>query len=134
MIKKLFNFKSLQLNQQLIQKKQLVGKIFDIDEKTKETKFHLSTASVKPFGAIGDFKVLEIHKNSMRFELSKLEREKRFLQAEISGLDKIIMECQKELEQYGYILKQEQKAKIKKEEKNDELIAGEYMQSKWVEK
>jgi len=44
------------------------------------------------------------------------------------------MECQKELEQYGYILKQEQKAKIKKEEKNDELIAGEYMQSKWVEK
>lgn len=134
MIKKLYNFKSLQLNQQLIQKKQLVGKIFDIDEKMKETNFHLSTASVKPFGAIGDFKVLEIHKNSMRFELSKLEREKRFLQAEISGLDKVIMEFQKELEQYGYILKQAQKTKIKKEEKNDELIAGEYMQSKWVGK
>jgi hypothetical protein len=134
MIKKLYNFKSLQLNQQMIQKKQLLGKIFDIDETIKKTNISLSTASVKPFGAIGDFKVLEIHKNSMRFELSKLQREKKFLEAEIISFDKVIVELQKEMEQYSYILKQEQKNKIKKDEKNDELVASEYMQSKWIGK
>jgi phage tail tape-measure protein len=70
----------------------------------------------------------------MRFELSKLQREKKFLEAEIISFDKVIVELQKEMEQYSYILKQEQKNKIKKDEKNDELVASEYMQSKWIGK
>ena len=132
MINKLYNFKNIQLDQQIVQKKQLLSKIFDIDEKIEQTKMSLSTATVKIFGSIGDFKVLAIHKNSMKFEIAKLEKEKKILQGHILGYDKVIMELQKELEQYGYILKEETKKRLKKDAKNDEMVASEYMQSKWM--
>jgi hypothetical protein len=132
MINKLYNFKSIQLDQQIVQKKQLLSKIFDIDEKIEQTKMSLSTATVKMFGSIGDFKVLAIHKNSMKFEIAKLEKEKKILQGDIAKYDKVIMELQKELEQYGYILKEETKKRLKKDAKNDEMVASEYMQSKWM--
>lgn len=134
MINKLYKFKTLQLNQQTIQKKQLLAKIFDIDENIRQTNISLATTGVKPFGSIGDFKLLAIHKNSMRFEIIQLEKEKRILQSNIIQFDKIIIELQKELEQYGYILKEEQKMKFKKEVKNDEMVASEYMQAKWMAK
>jgi hypothetical protein len=132
MINKLYNFKNIQLDQQIVQKKQLLSKIFDIDEKIEQTKMSLSTATVKIFGSIGDFKVLAIHKNSMKFEIVKLEKEKKILQGDIAKYDKVIMELQKELEQYGYILKEETKKRLKKDAKNDEMVASEYMQSKWM--
>ncbi len=132
MINKLYNFKNIQLDQQIVQKKQLLSKIFDIDEKIEQTKISLSTATVKVFGSIGDFKVLAIHKNAMKFEIAKLEKEKFFLQGEITKYDKVIMELQKELEQYGYILKEEAKKRLKVEIKNEEMVANEYMQSKWM--
>lgn len=132
MINKLYHFKNIQLEQQIMRKRQVLSKIFEIDEKIEKTKISLSTATVKIFGSIGDFKVLAIHKNSMKFEIAKLEREKKILQGEIVGFDRVIMELQKELEQYGYILKEETKKRLKKEAKNDEMIASEYMQSKWM--
>jgi hypothetical protein len=132
MINKLYNFKSIQLEQQIVQKRQLLSKIFELDEKIDETKKSLSTATVKIFGSIGDFKVLAIHKNSMKFEIEKLGREKKVFQGQIVNYDKVIMELQKELEQYGYILKEETKKRLKREEKNDEMIASEYMQAKWM--
>jgi hypothetical protein len=132
MISKLYNFKNIQLEQQIVQKRQVLAKIFEIDEKIGQTKIELSTATVKIFGSIGDFKVLAIHKNSMKFEIAKLEKEKKILENMIVGFDKIIMEFQKELEQYGYILKEETKKRLKQEEKNDEMVASEYMQAKWM--
>ncbi len=132
MIQKLYNFKNTQLEQQLIQKRQLSSLLFEIDEKIQKTNVSLSTATVKMFGSIGDFKVLAIHKNSMKFEITKLERDKKMLNIKIAGIDTVTIELQKELEQYGYILKEETKKRIKKEEKNDEMIASEYMQAKWV--
>jgi len=132
MINKLYKFKSIQLEQQIVQKRQVLSKIFEIDEKIEQTKVSLSTATVKIFGSIGDFKVLAIHKNSMKFEIAKLEKEKKMLESMIVGIDKIIIEFQKELEQYGYILKEETKKRLKQEEKNDEMVASEYMQAKWM--
>ena len=132
MIQKLFHFKTVQLEQQLVQKRQLLSKVFEIDEQIGKTEHSLSTATVKLFGSIGDFKVLAIHKNSMKFEITKLEREKKILQSKIATLDTIIIEFQKELEQYSYILKQEAKKRLKKEEKNEEMVASEYMQAKWM--
>jgi hypothetical protein len=132
MINKLYKFKSIQLEQQIVQKRQVLSKIFEIDEKIEQTKVSLSTATVKIFGSIGDFKVLAIHKNSMKFEIGKLEKEKKTLENMVVGFDKIIIEFQKELEQYGYILKEETKKRLKQEEKNDEMVASEYMQAKWM--
>jgi hypothetical protein len=132
MINKLYKFKSIQLEQQIVQKRQVLSKIFEIDEKIEQTKVSLSTATVKIFGSIGDFKVLAIHKNSMKFEIAKLEKEKKMLENTVAGFDKIIIEFQKELEQYGYILKEETKKRLKQEEKNDEMVASEYMQAKWM--
>ena len=132
MIQKLYNLKNVQLEQQLVQKRQLMSKIFDIDEKIGRTSHSLSTATVKLFGSIGDFKVLAIHKNSMKYEIEKLEREKKVLQNQIAQYDIAIMNFQKELEQYGYILKQESKKRMKKEEKNEEMVASEYVQAKWM--
>jgi hypothetical protein len=132
MINKLYNFKNIQLEQQIVQKRQILSQIFEIDEKIGQTTTSLSTATVKLFGSIGDFKVLAIHKNSMKFEIAKLERDKKILEVKITALDKVIVEYQKEIEQYGYILKEETKKRLKKEEKNDEMVASEYMQSKWM--
>jgi regulator of replication initiation timing len=132
MIKKLYNFKSAQLEQQLVQKKQLMAKIFELDEQINQTQKSLSTATVNIFGAIGDFKILAIHKNAMKYELSKFEREKKLLQSQIVSYDKVIMELQKELEQYGYILKEEIRFDLKKKIKAEELVASEYIQAKWA--
>jgi hypothetical protein len=134
MIEKLFKFKKVQLEQQLVAKRQLETKIFEIDEKIIATGKSLATAGVKMFGSIGDFKVLAIHKNSMRFEIEKFEREKKSLRSRVEQFDKVIIEFQKELEQYGYILKEDMKKQIKKQEKNDEMVANEYVQAKWIQK
>lgn len=131
MIKKLYQFKSVQLDQQLVQKRQLLSKIFELDQHIEETQKSLSTATVKIFGSIGDFKILAIHKNAMKFELTKFEKEKKIILNQISQYDKIIMELQKELEQYGYILKEETRKQLKKLEKNEEMVASEFMQSRW---
>jgi len=134
MIEKLYKFKKVQLEQQLVAKKQLETKIFEIDEKIIATGKSLATVGVKMFGSIGDFKVLAIHKNSMKFEIEKFEREKKSLHSKVGQFDKVIIEFQKELEQYGYILKEDMKKQIKKQEKNDEMVANEYVQAKWVQK
>ncbi len=131
MINKLYQFKSVQLDQQLVQKRQVLTKIFEIDQNIEVTQKSLSTATVKIFGSIGDFKILAIHKNAMKFELTKYERDKKILQNQIAQYDKIIVELQKELEQYGYILKEETRKQLKKIEKNEEMVASEFMQSKW---
>lgn len=134
MINKLYKFKKVQLEQQLVGKKQVEAKVFEIDEKIKTTTKSLATAGVKMFGSVGDFKVLAIHKNAMKYEIEKFEKERKKLQANILQYDKVIVELQKELEQYGYILKEEMKKQIKKEEKNDAMISSEYVQAKWVQK
>jgi nicotinamide mononucleotide adenylyltransferase len=131
-IKKLLNLKKMQLDQQLLQKQQLSSKVFNLDQEINEIDKSLSQAGVKMFGSIGDFKVLAIHKNAMKYEKTKLFDAKNTLINQISQIDKKIVLFQKEVEQYNYLLKEELRKKLKEEVKQEQMVADEYMQAKWM--
>jgi len=132
MINKLYNLKELQTRQQLLQKQQILANIQNIDEEIEETKQSIIQASVQTLGAISDFKILEIHKNTMKEHIFKLEQKKSFLQNEAKKFDKIIIELNKEKEQFKYIKQQIQKEKFKKLIKSEEEASSEYIQAKMV--
>jgi hypothetical protein len=131
-IKKLLNLKKMQLDQQLLQKQQLSSKVFNLEQEINEIDKSLSQAGVKMFGSIGDFKVLAIHKNAMKYEKTKLFDAKSILINQISQIDKKIVLFQKEVEQYNYLLKEELRKKLKEEAKQEQIVADEYMQAKWM--
>jgi nicotinamide mononucleotide adenylyltransferase len=131
-IKKLLNLKKMQLDQQLLQKQQLSSKVFNLEQEINQIDKSLSQAGVKMFGSIGDFKVLAIHKNAMKYEKTKLFDAKNILINQISQIDKKIVLFQKEVEQYNYLLKEELRKKLKEEAKQEQMVADEYMQAKWM--
>ena len=132
MINKLYNLKKLQTNQQLLQKQQLLSNISTIEEEIDETTKSISSATVQAMGAINDFKVLEIHKNTMKSHILKLEQRKEYLLREVERYNKIIIELNKETEQFKYIKEQEEKRIFKNQIKLEEEAASEYVQSRWV--
>ena len=132
MINKLYNLKKLQTNQQLLQKQQLLSNISTIEEEIDETTKSISSATVQAMGAINDFKVLEIHKNTMKSHILKLEQRKEYLLREVERYNKIIIELNKETEQFKYIKEQEEKKAFKNQIKLEEEAASEYVQSRWA--
>ncbi len=132
MITKLYKLKKQQTQQQLIQKQQLLAKINGIDEEIMETTKSISSASVQALGAINDFKVLEIHKNTMRSHIVKLEQQKVHFNNEVQLFNQRIVELNKETEQFKYLKDQEDKAKFKKMIKAEEEMASEFVQAQWV--
>ena len=79
MIKKLYNLKQQQINQQLLLKQQLVSKIDDIDKEFNKTNYSYHHATIDVIGAISDFRVLEIHKETMKEHMIKLLQKKSIL-------------------------------------------------------
>ncbi len=134
MIEKLYKLKKTQLNQQFMLKKQLLGKISDIDKIINNLQQEIVSMGVKKFGAIGDFKILAIHKDSMKYQQRQMEKQRKELLAQVYNYDKAIVEYQKDVEKYNYILKEELKTRMKEEQKNEELVANEYIQSKYIAK
>lgn len=132
MIKKLYNLKKLQTDQKVLEKAQLVSKISDIDNEIFLTNQQMTTTSVNRFGAISDFAILQMHKNTMKSHILKLEQEKRTLEAQVEELMEMIVELQKEKEKFDYLVKEEKKRKFKKLLKDEEEEAAEYMQSKYI--
>ncbi len=132
MINKLYNLKKLQTNQQLLQRQQLLSNISSIEEEMEDTHNSISNATVQIMGAIRDFKVLEIHKNTMRSHILKLEQRKSYLLREVEKYNKIIIELNKETEQFKYIKEEEAKKAFKLQIKVEEDAAAEYVQAKWI--
>ena len=132
MIKKLYNLKKMQTDQKVLEKAQLVSKISDIDDEIMSTNQQMNTATVNKFGAISDFAILQIHKNTMKSHIMKLESDKIKLQTQVSELMEIIVELQKEKEKFDYLVKEEKKRKFKALLKAEEEEAAEYMQSKYI--
>ena len=132
MIDQLFNLKKTQTDQRLMQKGQLLSKIERIDAEVLITKTQMDTATVQKFGAISDFAVLQMHKNTMKLHISKLEIQKKSLQVELDLLIKDIIELQKETEQFGYILEEQRQEAIKRMLVAEEEEANEYIQSKYI--
>ena len=132
MIDKLYDLKKLQADQKFMEKAQLQSKIDHIDAEIMLTHNQINSACVQKFGAISDFAVLEMHKNTMKEHIKKLENEKIPIIAKIKKVVEQIVQLQKETQQYEYILdeiKQEKRLKVLK----DEMEASEeYIQSKYI--
>jgi len=114
-----------------MEKGQLLSKIGHIDDEIMFTKNKILTTSIQKFGAISDFAVLQIHKNTMEYHIEKLKKEKKGLNKQLDDLTKEIIELQKETEQYKYILKEEKEEKLRVLLLKEEEASNEYMQSKY---
>lgn len=132
MIDKIYKFKQQQINQQISLKQQALSKIDEIDKELIETNNRLNGVSVDVMGAISDFRVLQIHKETMKEHMIKLAKNKEMLQKQIEGYDKVIVELNKESEQFNYILEEQKQEKLKEILKLEELAASEYMQAKYI--
>ncbi|NVJ52491.1 MAG: hypothetical protein HWD90_02260 [Campylobacteraceae bacterium] len=132
MIDQLYNLKKLQSDQKFMERAQLQSKINQLDAEIMLTHNQISSACVQKFGAISDFAVLEMHKNTMKEHVKKLEAEKLGVATKMQKVIEEIVELQKETEQYEYILdemKQEKQLKILKAEME---ASEEYVQSKYI--
>jgi len=134
MIEKLHKLKQQQINQQVLLKQQSLSKIDTIDKELYKTHQAFHTATVDVMGAISDFRVLQIHKETMKEYMIKLNKDKTELAKSIEYYDSIIVSLNKESEQFNYILQENKKAELKKTQKLEELVASEYMQAKYIQK
>ncbi|MEA3553111.1 MAG: hypothetical protein U9R39_01775 [Campylobacterota bacterium] len=132
MIDQLYKLKQQQINQQVLLKQQALSKINDIDDELLLTNKKLHTTSVDIMGAISDFRVLEIHKDTMKEHIVKLSQNKEHLKKQIEHYDSIIINLNKESEQFNYILQEMKRDKLKEIEKQEEIVAAEYMQAKFI--
>jgi hypothetical protein len=132
LIEKLYNLKKNQTDQKLMQKAQLESKIEKLDIEISLTQNSIATASVERIGAISDFMILTMHKNTMKMHIQKLNIEKNNINLQIESIIKEIIELQKESEQFGYILEEEKKERIKKILLAEEEASNEYIQSKYI--
>ena len=132
MIEKLYKLKKNQTDQKLMQKAQIMSKIEQLDIEIVLTQNRIDTASVEKHGAISDFMILTIHKNTMKMHIQKLNKEKNILNMEIENLLKDIIELQKEAEQFSYILEEEKKELMKRILQAEEEASTEYIQSKYI--
>ena len=134
MIDKLYKLKKNQTDQKLMQKAQLLAKIERINIEISLTQNRIDTATVQKYGAISDFMILTIHKNTMKMHIKDLNNEKNILNMEVENLLQDIIELQKEAEQFSYILEEEKKEAIQKVLALENEEANEYIQSKYISK
>ncbi|RXJ83657.1 hypothetical protein [Arcobacter cloacae] len=134
MIDKLYNLKKNQTDQKLMQKALIESKIDQIDVEIIFTKNKIDTSTVEKFGAISDFMILTIHKNTMKAHIEKLKKEKETLLNSLNNLINEIVELQKESEQFKYILEEERKENLRKILLAEEEASNEYVQSKYIKR
>ena len=133
MIDKLYNLKKKQINQQVLLKQQSISKIEEIDLELHNTHNAFHSATLDVMGAISDFRVLQIHKDTMKDHMIKLTQKKIKLKQQVEYYDQIILSLNKESEQFNYILEENKKIKLKKIQKDEEVVAAEYMQAKYIQ-
>ncbi len=132
MIEKLFDLKKMQTDQKMMEKGQLIAKINQIDDEIMLTDNKIRTTSVQKHGAISDFSVLEIHKKTMKLHIAKLEAQKVILRSQLETIVKEIIDLQKEMEQYGYMLEEQMQEKLRKLLTMEEEASSEFIQSKYI--
>ncbi len=132
MIDKLYDLKKMQTDQKLMEKGQIIAKLNHIDDEIMFTDNKIKTTSVQRHGAISDFAVLAIHKNTMKMHIAKLESQKRVLNLQLEEIVKEIVQLQKETEQYGYILEEEKQETLRRLLLVEEEASSEYIQSKYI--
>lgn len=133
MIDKLYNLKQKQINQQVLLKQQSLSKIDEIDLELYNTHKAFHSATLDVMGAISDFRVLQIHKDTMKEHMIKLNQNKIKLKQQVEHYDSVIISLNKESEQFNYMLEENKKEKLKQIQKDEEEVAAEYMQAKYIQ-
>lgn len=131
MIEKLYSLKKTQTDQKMMQKGQIMIKMNRLDDEIMFTQNKIITTSVQKYGAISDFAILAIHRNTMKAHIGKLENERISLNLQLEVIVKEIIELQKETEQYKYMLDEEKQEEIRRILLLEEEASNEYMQSKY---
>lgn len=132
MIEKLYNLKKTQTDQKLMEKGQVLAKIQKLEAEILLTQNSINTARIEKFGAISDFTILTMHKNTMKLHISKLEKQIQDLNVHLDKLVKEIIEFQKETEQFKYILDEQKNELLQAVLKAEQEAADEYIQSKYI--
>jgi hypothetical protein len=133
MIDKLYQLKQKQINQQVLQKQQILNKLELLEEELQQTVQTLKSATVNVMGSISDFQVLEIHKNTLKEHIVTLGQQKMHYLQQLEHYNMAIVNLNKESEQFLYILQEEKKKRRKEIIKQEELVSSEYMQSKFIQ-
>jgi hypothetical protein len=133
MINKIYKLKQQQINQQVLLKQQSLSKIEEIDIELQNTNQSYHSATLDVMGAISDFRVLQIHKDTMKEHMIKLNQEKVTYRKQVDYYDSIIVSLNKESEQFNYIIQEKKREKLKKIEKQEEIVSAEYMQAKFIQ-
>jgi flagellar biosynthesis chaperone FliJ len=132
MIEKLYNLKKTQTDQKIMEKGQILSKIHNLEAEIMLTQNNINSARLDKFGAISDFTILTMHKNTMKLHISKLEKEIAALKVQLEQLVLIIVEFQKETEQFKYLLDEQRNEAIKNMLLAEQEAADEYIQSKFI--
>jgi len=132
LIKQLYNLKKNQTEQKLTEKSALEKEVDRIEEEVESTQHRINTATVERLGSISDFMVLAMHKDSLRFYIKELLIKKNDLLKKIEALLGEIIELQKQIEQYKYILEEQMKEKNKMLMDIQVLEAEEFIQSTYI--
>lgn len=132
MIEKLYDLKKTQIDRKLVEKGRLMQEIAAIEAELTITQAKINTTGVQPHGAISDFAILQMHKNSMKKHMYNLEIRRKNLERKHQYVVDQLVELQKESEQFNYILQEEKKEKMKLALKAEEEASSEYMQSKYI--
>ncbi len=132
MIDKLYKLKKNQKNQKLMQKVQIINKISLIQNEIMFTNNKIINTSVDKYGAISDFAILEIHKNTMKQHINKLQLEINKLNIDLEKITNNIFELEKETQQYKHILDEQKQEYIKCILAMEEKEANEYIQNKYI--
>ncbi|WP_198304566.1 hypothetical protein [Arcobacter vandammei] len=132
MINKLYNLKKNQTDQMLIVKSQIDSRIEQIEAEILLTKNSITSATVQKNGAISDFVILTMHKDTMKLHIKKLEREKMKLAEELKNIVNEIVELQKQAEQFKYILEEQKIEARAMALKLEQETTEEFIQSKYI--
>jgi len=133
MIDKLYKLKQKQINQQVLLKQQVLNKVELIEKELNDTVYNLKHATVSVMGSISDFRVLEIHKQTLKQHMVTLGEQRMHYLKQIELHDMNIINLNKESEQFLYIIQEEKKKQHKEMIKQEELVSSEYMQSKFTQ-
>lgn len=116
----------------LILKSQIDSKIDQINTEILLTKNSITSATVQKNGAIADFVILTMHKDTMKLHIKKLEKEKIKLEDELKKIVEEIIQLQKEAEQFKYILEEQKIEARALALKIEQETTEEFIQSKYI--
>lgn len=132
MIDKLYQLKKLQQDQKLMEKAQIMSEINRIENEVMFTQQKINTTSVERHGAISDFSILAIHKETMKMHIKRLNLQKNTFIKKLDVVVKEIVELQKESEQYKYMLEQLKQEELQKRLLVEQEASDEYIQSQYI--